>query len=68
MYEASNREQFVNLSAAPTNTTEAPTIPDEKRKSKSEAAREFLQTLKAFGWQGWLLVAVVGGLYAPVLW
>jgi exosortase len=68
VHEATNREQFVNLSAAPANTTEAPTIPVEKRKSKSEAAQEFLQKLKAFGWQGWLLVAVVLGLYAPVLW
>lgn len=68
MHEASNREQFVNLSAAPTNTTEAPVLPVEKRKTKSEAAREFLQQLKSFGWQGWLLVAVVTALYAPVLW
>jgi exosortase len=50
------------------STTEAPLVSAEKRKSKSEAGREFLQGLKSFGWQGWLLVAVVAGLYAPVLW
>jgi exosortase len=68
VHEASNKEQFVNLTASPVNTTEAPAVVVEKRKSKSEAAQEFLQQLKRFGWQGWLLVAVVVGLYAPVLW
>jgi exosortase len=35
---------------------------------KGGGFKQFLQQLRAFGWQGWLLVAVTAGLYAPVLW
>ena len=68
MHEASNREQSINLSPVRVSTAEAPLVSAEKRKSRSESARDFLQDLKSFGWQGWLLVAVVVGLYSPVLW
>ena len=52
-----------------TNTTEpSPAIATQRKKSFGEIAHEFGQQLKSFGWQAWLLTAVVVGLYAPVLW
>jgi len=62
-------EQITNLTPAPTNMTEpALTSPAETSKAKSGGFGAFLQQLIAFGWQGWLLTAVVAALYSPVLW
>lgn len=69
VHDSSRAEQKVILASIPTNTTEPTTATQPKAKqSFGEAAQEFVQQLKAFGWQGWLLTAVVVGLYAPVLW
>lgn len=55
--------------AAPTNMIEPSlTGPPETPKSKGGGFGEFLRQLVAFGWQGWLLTAVVAGLYSPVMW
>jgi exosortase len=61
-------EQTTNLTPAPPNLTEPQIIaPPETPKATRGGFGEFLQQLKAFGWRGWLLVAVMVGLYAPVL-
>ena len=49
-------------------TEPALTSPAETSKAKSGGFGAFLQQLIAFGWQGWLLTAVVAALYSPVLW
>ncbi len=58
------------MTLVPTNSTEhAPaeiptaTVTDQQ----TSKLASFTEVLKSFGWQGWLLVAVVVGLYAPVL-
>jgi hypothetical protein len=51
-------------------TSTALTHPSDDRiesGEKSAPKPPFWQTVKAFGWQGWLLVGVLIALYAPVL-
>jgi preprotein translocase subunit SecG len=65
---SSTTEQKTNLTPAPTKTAEpALTATPESSTAKTGGFSEFLQRLLAFGWRGWLLVAVLVGLYAPVL-
>jgi exosortase len=58
------------VTLVPTNSTEHATpeistaTATDQQTSKPAS---FTEVLKSFGWQGWLLVAVVVGLYAPVL-
>ena len=69
MHDSSSAEQKITLASVSTNATEpSPAIATQTRRSFGETAHEFGQQLKSFGWQGWLLTAVVVGLYAPVLW
>ena len=64
-------EEVIRLTLAPTNMTEPTLTTTEetsKVKTKGGGFGAFLQQLTAFGWRGWLLTAVVAGLYSPVLW
>jgi exosortase len=61
------------VAIVPANTTESttdatPEKPIGEGGAGAAHSLTFLQQLKAFGWQSYLLVAVVLGLYAPVLW
>jgi exosortase len=54
-----------------TNTTEPATTmtpQDPKTGGTRGGMSEFAKQVLSFGWQAWLLTAVVVGLYAPVLW
>ncbi len=61
-------EQRISLTPTSESTNE-PTVttPPESSKPQGGGFKAFLQQLAAFGWQGWLLAAVVVGLYTPVL-
>jgi exosortase len=65
----SETEQKVNLAPLPTNEAEDQVIAASSQPSAKVGKLDaVLQQLKKFGWQGWLLTAVVIGLYSPVLW
>jgi exosortase len=49
-------------------TTVTPDTPKSQNGSDAERPPTLLEQLKAFGWRGALLAAVMLGLYAPVLW
>lgn len=65
MQHSSDLEQDVNLAATPLSTT---TTMPEKPKENERTGAALVKQLRAFGWQGALLVAVLIGLYYPVLW
>lgn len=61
------------MALVPTNTTDSSATAIPERPNAASAVEvqppiTLLQQLKNFGWQGALLVAVLVGLYAPVLW
>ena len=68
MDHSSNTEQDVNLTPEPLNTTEdtAVATADPSQPEKGTGLT-LMQQLRAFGWQGAVLTAVVIGLYYPVL-
>ena len=57
------------MAPEPLNTTEESAIATaEKQPPDKGAGLTLLQQLRAFGWQGAVLTAVLIGLYYPVLW
>jgi exosortase len=65
---SSRTEQDVNLAPQPLNTTEDAAIATPEKHTEEKATGPTLvQHLRAFGWQGWVLTAVLIGLYYPVL-
>ena len=69
MQPSSDTEQDVKLAPEPLNTTEESAIATaEKQPPDKGAGLTLLQQLRAFGWQGAVLTAVLIGLYYPVLW
>jgi exosortase len=64
----SNTEQDVNLApASPNPTEEKASAAPENLPREERGGASLVQHLRAFGWQGALLTAVVVGLYFPVL-
>lgn len=69
MHHSSDAEQDVKLAPEPLNTTEESAIATaEKQPPDKGAELTLMQQLRAFGWQGAVLTAVMIGLYYPVLW
>ena len=69
MHHSGNFEQDVNLAAASLEETDATaTATADKPKEAERTGAALVKQLRAFGWQGALLVAVMIGLYYPVLW
>jgi exosortase len=57
------------LASLPTNETEDQVSTSLSQPiAKVSATEAIWQQLRSFGWQGWLLTAVVTALYSPVLW
>ena len=68
MQHSSDTEHDVNLAPEPLNTTEeAAEATPEKSPEEKGPGLTLVQQLRAFGWQGALLTAVVVVLYNPVL-
>jgi exosortase len=69
VHHSSDLQQHVNLAAASPTTADAIATPiPEKANEKERTGAALIKQLRTFGWQGWLLVAVMIGLYYPVLW
>ena len=69
MHDSSETEQPISLTPAVTNSTdEKATTQPQPSTGKGDGFGAFVKQLMGFGWQMWLLAAVVAGLYAPVLW
>lgn len=69
MHHSGNFEQEMNLAAASLESTDATaTATPEKPKEIERSGTALVKQLRTFGWQGALLVAVLIGLYYPVLW
>jgi exosortase len=69
VHHSGNFEQEMNLAAASLESTDATaTATPEKPKEIERSGTALVKQLRTFGWQGALLVAVLIGLYYPVLW
>jgi exosortase len=69
VHHSTNAEQDVNLTPEPLNTTEDSAIATaDPGHAEKRPELTLMQQLRSFGWQGAVLVAVLIGLYYPVLW